>query len=115
MSFICAVRAAMAAAESSSPSHPLVLFLFFFETDEPSSVSREGDSAMASATSVVRPVVTTCAVSGGSTDSSRLQIARCTLHGVCLSVSACQKHTHTAPRMQTRLMEGEGAARTGRT
>ena len=75
VSLICAVRSATADAGSSSPSHPFVLFLRFLDrdADELSSVSREGESARASVTSVVGPVVTTCAVSGGSTESSRLR------------------------------------------
>ena len=75
MSLAWAVLSATAAAERSSPSQPLVLFRRFLDMDdEPSSVSRAGDgAAIASATSAVSPVVVICAVSGGSTDSSRLQ------------------------------------------
>ena len=75
MSFSCAVLRAIADAGISSPSHPFVLFRLFFEIEELSSVSREGESAIASEMSVVSPVVVTCAVSGGSTESSRLTVA----------------------------------------
>ena len=109
MSFICAVRVARAAAGISSPSQPLVLLRRLLrENDEPSSVSRDGDCTNTSDTSAVAPVVTICAVSGGSTDSKRL----CTWGS---TISACQSHRtgrHRAGSKRTDVDETHRKKRT---